>query len=634
MSERWHRTKDLAGLPGMPNVERAIRLHGQAKGWVSREAAWGRRRVLEWLESSLPAETQAALRGLRGEGAAGGALVDGGAGAVADARLEILTAFERWGAEHGLALVPAFKAWVALYKETGAGVSAESRAEVPRLAWNTLQRWRLSYRRRGYAGLVPGSGGRKSTLGAELRKSAESLLCANPHHTSARQVRRMLAARFPERETPHIAVIRRWMRRWRAEHAHTLSVVADPDGHRSRYLPAFGEAAGGASGLNALWELDSTRIDVMCADGKRHALIAAIDVWSRRGKALVAPSSHAAAIGALVRRCLIDWGVPGTVRTDEGADYTSRHLRRVFADLGVEHEVLPPYCPQLKPFVERFIGTISRDLFAQLPGFVGHDVADRERLRSRHSFAARRGRERTRLYACDLSPEQLQARIDAWCADVYAREAHSGLGGVSPFERAASWPGKRRAVDERALDPLLAAPAQGGGTRVVNKDGLHVDGGCYIAAALGSWMGARLEVRLDPADYGRVWVFAREGDILRFVCVAEDPLRTGIDREAVAAEARRRWHAANREARRMARELAAATAPEAAMDEVLAAASARAERVVEFPAPRQAHRTDALDAAVAAAEAAGEGAAVARAPNTARHIDLLKRYYLDGGGHA
>ena len=179
MTERWHPTKKLAGLPGMPNVERAIRLHGSSRGWVSREVAWGRRTVLEWLESSLPSETQAALRAGRGEGAdRAPELADGSSGAVADARLEILTAFERWGAQSGLALVPAFKAWVALYKETGAGICEETRRQVPRLAWNTLQRWRLAFRGRGYAGLLPGRGGRRSMLDAdrEMRDSVRRML--------------------------------------------------------------------------------------------------------------------------------------------------------------------------------------------------------------------------------------------------------------------------------------------------------------------------------------------------------------------------------------------------------------------------------------------------------------------------
>ena len=55
---RWHPTSALAGLPGMPGKAiRAITFHGPGRGWESRR----RGRGLEWLESSLPAQTQAAL---------------------------------------------------------------------------------------------------------------------------------------------------------------------------------------------------------------------------------------------------------------------------------------------------------------------------------------------------------------------------------------------------------------------------------------------------------------------------------------------------------------------------------------------------------------------------------------------
>ena len=133
-----------------------------------------------------------------------------------------------------------------------------------------------------------------------------------------------------------------------------------------------------------------------------------------------------------------------------------------------------------------------------------------------------------------MSAEDLQDRIDAWCRNLYEREPHGGLGGVSPFARAASWRGPVRTADERGLDVLLAPAAGGDGRRKVGKQGIRVDGGLYIAAELGHHMGAWVHVRQNPADWGRVWVFTEPGSGGRFLCVAEDPLRTGIDRQAVA----------------------------------------------------------------------------------------------------
>ena len=83
--------------------------------------------------------------------------------------------------------------------------------------------------------------------------------------------------------------------------------------------------------LNQLWELHSTPADVICGDGKRYAIVAAIDIWSRQARVLVVPTSRATAIAALPHRCILEWGVPEAVRTDEGKDYTSRHVLGVLA---------------------------------------------------------------------------------------------------------------------------------------------------------------------------------------------------------------------------------------------------------------------------------------------------------------
>ena len=652
VSAHWHRTKDLIGLPGMPRVARPINHHGPRRGWAWRLVD-GHSQAREWREDTLPASTQSALRARRGEADGAGVsppcagtegegvgvqahsspsiVCEGGGAALADARADIVCAFERWHRSQGGPRDAGLREWTRLYTAGGGDVLPETRTAVPAVAWNTLRRWLWASRDGGAPALVAGRGGRRSGIDEdpEIRATVEALVRANPRHVTAPHIRRVVAADHPDRETPSIHAIRRWVRAWRAEHAWELSATADPDGHRSRRQPAFGDGAAGAAGLNALWELDSTRLDVMSADGKRHTLVAAIDVWSRRAGALVAPTSRATSVAALMRRCLLDWGVPAEVRTDEGADYTSRHLRGALAGLGVTHLVLPPYSPEKKPFIERFIGTMTRDLLAHLPGFTGHDVADREALRSRESFAERRGKKRTVTFRCDLDAEALQQRIDQWCTAEYAHKPHAGLGGETPFTRAASWTEPRRRIDdERALDVLLAEPVGGGGKRTVGKKGLAVDGGIYIAAELGPLVGERVEVRRDPANWGQVWVFDLDG---RFIAVAEDPLRTGMDREAVAIEAKRQAREKAATARRRAADLARTHEPDAAMDRVLAAAIAKTESVVAFPAPAAPHETPALAAARDAAdavEAAGTPQDVAVGENAT--VDLFRKFYLGG----
>ena len=162
---------------------------------------------------------------------------------------------------------------------------------------------------------------------------------------------------------------------------------------------------------------------------------------------------------------------------------------------------------------------------------------------------------------------------------------------MTPRLRAASWTGGVRAIaDVRAQDALLA-PAAGDGTRVVSRKGLRVAGRCYIAPELGPRVGERVGVREDAADPARLHVFAADG---RFICLAEDPARTGVAVGPLAREATALAGEADRRARRRARDLERRHRPERAMDDVLAAA-ASSDRVVAFPSPATAHETSALE---------------------------------------
>ena len=459
--------------------------------------------------------------------------------------------------------------------------------------------------------------GRPSAIDGDAawRGTLAALALHHGPHLTAEHARRVLVARHGR--APHVRTVRAWLARWRAEHARTLSAVTAPDRHRSHRQPAFGTS--GTDVPNAVWELDSTVADVMCVPGRRPALVAALDLGTRRLAVLVSPTSSAAAIAALLRRCVLDWGVPSAIRTDEGADYTSGRIAGVLADLEIRHDVAPPYTPEAKGAVERALGTLSRDLLAHLPGFVGHHPGQAAAIRSRRSFAGRRGMSPAAQVGAALTIAALQARISAWCEDIYGRRAHAGLGGRSPWEAARAAPPPRRVTDERALDALLAEPA--GGTRQVGKRGIKVGGRAYIAPELGARLDDTVRVRFDPAP-GRLHVYSADG---RYICIAEDPSVTGADRAAVAAGARAAARAADTAARAAARELAARHRPEAAMDDVLAHAQAEAGRVVALPRRGAAHETPALVEAAQAADASARAEALDETHSSAAPARAARR---------
>ena len=460
--------------------------------------------------------------------------------------------------------------------------------------------------------------GRPGDIAPEQAETLEALLWHHGPHLTARHARRVLVARHAPGDVPGIATVRRWLKAWREENAASLSAVLAPDRHRSLRMPAFGTAGTAirADGLNVLWEIDSTLCDVICCDGRRRALIAVIDVWSRRALFLVSRTSRASAIAALLRRAILLWGMPQMLVTDEGKDYVSRHVEGLLCDLEIDHRPCLPYRPDLKPHIERLIGTVSRDLFAFLPGFCGHDVSQAKALRERTAFAERRGQKHGQKHgqkngqknekaaptvlSADLDAHDLQRRLDIWAEDIYARRPHRGLARAdnadagnapsgnsdaeaseqTPFARALSWTGPvRRLESERALDVLIAAPA-GGGTRTVTKHGIFLGGRIYIGAELGPLVGARVAVRHDPQDEHGLIVFDCSG---RFIGRARDCGAPETDRAGIAAEAKARAARRDAAARARAKKAAKDHRPETAMDDVLRGAAEDAARIAILP---------------------------------------------------
>ena len=139
-------------------------------------------------------------------------------------------------------------------------------------------------------------------------------------------------------------------------------------------------------------------------------------------------------------------------------------------------------------------------------------------------------------------------------------------------------------------------------------------------------------MRRDPADYGRVFVFRRgdERRAGRFLCVAEDPVRTGIDREEVARKAKELARQQDKADRKWARDRKRDRKPEVAIDDVLDAATRAAQNIVTLPRRAEPHTTPELDAAAEAADVRDAMDAPEEAPRRAAGMsdfELFRRFH-------
>jgi transposase InsO family protein len=456
-------------------------------------------------------------------------------GALAEARYLIVKAADRYIADHNMPVVAGQESFCAAYNAGRTKLDDWVHRRVPELKLSALRTWSRTIRDKGASGLEDRRGRPAGTgqIESDVRLRAYIIktfaerggVLTAEHYVKA--VRTDLGQEVSRR------TMQAFLKAMRDEEGPLLEAFIDPDGHRSHYKPAFGNLSRAAERLNQRWEIDATKADAMCLvpDGnggmtrRRCSITAVIDVHSRRAMCLVADQGRAIGTMALLRRAILKWGLPEVLKADNGKDFVAASVLRFCRSLDIEVQLSRVFTPESKGHIERFFGTLNRELFPLLPGFVGANVAQRTAIRNRESFQHRFGEEGQLVFETTLTPAQLQARIDAWLSGTYEHRLHSGMG-QTPATVALMLADQVRVVEsERALDGLLMDAPGASGIRVVGKKGIQLSAGAgrkrwYVAAELGPHVGYRVHVSLDPINDGYVVVY--NDDRTNFICVAED----------------------------------------------------------------------------------------------------------------
>lgn len=516
-------------------------------------------------------------------------------------KADLLELCDQWLSANRLSGRSGLEAFVVAYPLLN--VPSALKTAFPAVKVTTLYNWRKEAKK-GIAALAPQHRGRAAKVDQDekLKETLLGLLASRPH-IRPRHAWEILDALPGGSLVEGISVrtIDRAIERLRRNDPQMWLLATNPDAWKSKYQPAPGRADGNVERLNQLWELDSTPADILLLDedGRtiRCSIIGAIDVYSRRLKFIVSRTSRAESVCALLRRALLDWGVPETILTDNGADYTSHHVRAVVHDLEIVQRFTPPYQGDKKPHIERAFGTFSRDLLELSEGYAGHDVTERQALEAVRSFAQRLG-ERGALIEAKLTPADLQSLCDRWCEFRYAHRLHSRLG-CSPFMKAQSWTEPvRRIANERDLDLLLVKSE----VRVVQKDGIRLGNYTYWADECVALIGSRVVVKPIPGNLGRIVVMDEHREQ---VFVAEQAKLEGIDERELAGraqETKKSLVAEQRKTLKSAKKTFDAAVEDKVLRELLLERDEREARKVTALKPA-AYETFETPALVAAAEA-------------------------------
>ena len=571
----WLTAPALAGLPGLPTTRRRVLERAKVEGWTTRTKTVRGGQCSEYLVTDLPLETQQALAAraagavkpavdaiAAGQRAKQVAQVQACAASMAkygvvleakgafdpasSPKLDLFQRFEKYHAMRGIKVWPAVQEFVQLWGAGQIEACSGTRLAYPTLVPKTFDKWYLEWRTKGVKALLERKPrkdkGQTALITDKVLHDVFLAALAEMHDPTARQMQRVIRSNLGEERTPPISTLKRWLREFKETNAAALLMFKNPDAYKNKYRTAFGSQMDGITRPVQQLQGDSTigdaqqRVEIAfnmadpeTGEVRRHAIVAFIDVFTRRAQVLVARTSNSNAIKAVMRLCILAWGLPEQIKTDNGKDYIEQTTLSALDCLGIEHVRCTPFSPEQKPYIERFIGTLMHDLFPMLEGFVGKSVAERKAIESAKSFAQRFGHEGIDLR---MTPKQLQGVIDGWL-DEYHNRVHSELG-CTPNEMAERHTTHIARVDVRALDVLLM-PVAGKGTRVVAKRGIPLDRAWFAAPELAAHVGATVRCRQDDADLGALHVFALDGS---YICKALDHSMLGINRAELAAKAR------------------------------------------------------------------------------------------------
>jgi len=410
---------------------------------------------------------------------------------------------------------------------------------------------------------------------------AVMVILAN-HRRSSRTIMKLLATRFDK--LPSLPTLQRFIKKVEDEQRVLLTATRDPDRFKSRYRPALGRMDATVSYAHEMWEIDTTKADVMCTDGRK-SILGIIDRWSRRSRFLVVESESAQSVRRMLVSTIMAWGVmPGTLKVDNGSGFMNQSIITALDALGIILDPCLPGHPEDKPHVERLFGTFNRERASLLKGFLGHNVAQAQQLRAR----AKKEKGRAVIEAA-IDSAELQRILDAWVDGEYHQRTHSSLG-MSPMAKWQSSPTPGRAAPSESLLKIALSAFVGHAT--VGKRGIRWKSGRYWAPALVAHMDRRVTLRRDEDDLGALFVFDEDGN---YIDTAIDAARSGMSEQQYALAARRQFNAWVGEQKAELKKKQGAFSIDKAREQMLRAEAEAAGKLTHLPMPSRPLTTPVMD---------------------------------------
>ena len=206
-------------------------------------------------------------------------------------------------------------------------------------------------------------------------------------------------------------------------------ILYGEDGAVGRGLPALGISNYAVSTVNQVVEIDGSPLDLICNASdlcdligwqnvsaifkdkdefesyvkewqKRYTIIALIDTYSGVATFHISETENSLAIARAVAKYIVRYGKPRVIKGDNGKAFKSEYMREVLGALEIEYKAVRAYSGWLKPYVERNFRALQHSFSANLAGFIGHNISQRQAI---EFFRSKKERRLKRGYKTNLT---------------------------------------------------------------------------------------------------------------------------------------------------------------------------------------------------------------------------------------
>ena len=205
-------------------------------------------------------------------------------------------------------------------------------------------------------------------------------------------------------------------------------ILYGEDGAVGRGLPALGVSNYAVNTINEVVEIDGSPLDLICNASelcdligwqnvsaifkdkdefesyvkewqKRYTIIALIDTYSGVATFHISETENSLAIARAVAKYIVRYGKPKVIKGDNGKAFKSEYMREVLSALEIEYKAVRAYSGWLKPYVERNFRALQHSFSANLAGFIGHNISQRQAI---EFFRSKKERRLKRGYKTNL----------------------------------------------------------------------------------------------------------------------------------------------------------------------------------------------------------------------------------------